>query len=186
MRSSLRTRPCTRPGRGKPHCVDALCRTAPRRGADDRGDSARRIAALLLTADALGIGVPFMVASLGLAWSAAARERLQRVGPIMQRLGGGLLVVLGPLLVTSTPPHVAQAVLTILGDHSGPLLGRSGSGRRTRTQPLDAGACSASTAPATGGRCSRLRGSRSRVTGRARRALAVGDDMPVGTASRLV
>jgi cytochrome c-type biogenesis protein len=55
---------------------------------------------LLLVAYALGIGVPFMLASLGLASSAAARQRLQRIGPVIQRVGGALLVVLGVLLVT--------------------------------------------------------------------------------------
>jgi cytochrome c-type biogenesis protein len=56
--------------------------------------------ALLLVAYAFGIGVPFMLASLGLASSAAARKRLQRVGPVIQRVGGALLVVLGVLLVS--------------------------------------------------------------------------------------
>jgi cytochrome c-type biogenesis protein len=55
---------------------------------------------LLLVAYALGIGVPFMLASLGLASSAAARQRLQRIGPVIQRVGGALLVVLGILLVS--------------------------------------------------------------------------------------
>ncbi len=55
---------------------------------------------LLLVAYALGIGVPFMLASLGLASSSAARKRLQRIGPVIQRVGGAMLVVLGVLLVT--------------------------------------------------------------------------------------
>src|SRR5215213_10242064 len=55
---------------------------------------------LLLVAYALGIGVPFILASLGLASSATARKRLQRIGPVVQRVGGALLVVLGALLVT--------------------------------------------------------------------------------------
>jgi len=55
---------------------------------------------LLLVAYAFGIGVPFMLASLGLASSSAARRRLQRIGPVVQRIGGALLVVLGVLLVT--------------------------------------------------------------------------------------
>ena len=55
---------------------------------------------LLLVAYALGIGVPFMLASLGLASSGAARRRLRRMGPFIERAGGVLLVVLGLLLVT--------------------------------------------------------------------------------------
>ncbi len=58
--------------------------------------------ALLLVAYALGIGVPFLLASLGLASSAVARKRLQRIGPLLQRVGGAVLVVLGLLLVSGT------------------------------------------------------------------------------------
>lgn len=64
--------------------------------------------ALLLVAYALGIGVPFMLASLGLASSAAARQRLQRIGPVVQRVGGALLIVLGVLLVTGAYDHLTS------------------------------------------------------------------------------
>jgi cytochrome c-type biogenesis protein len=64
--------------------------------------------ALLLVAYALGIGVPFLVASLGLASSATARKRLQRIGPVVQRVGGVLLVVLGLLLVTGIYTHLTS------------------------------------------------------------------------------
>lgn len=63
---------------------------------------------LLLVAYALGIGVPFMLASLGLASSAAARARLRRIGPLIQRIGGALLVVLGVLLVTGAYDHLTS------------------------------------------------------------------------------
>lgn len=63
---------------------------------------------LLLVAYAFGIGVPFLLASLGLASSAAARRRLQRVAPVVQRIGGALLVVLGVLLVTGTYGHLTS------------------------------------------------------------------------------
>jgi cytochrome c-type biogenesis protein len=63
---------------------------------------------LLLAAYAVGFGVPFMLASLGLASSAAARQRLQRVGPIIQRVGGALLVVLGLLLVSGAYDHLTS------------------------------------------------------------------------------
>jgi cytochrome c-type biogenesis protein len=55
---------------------------------------------LLLVAYAVGIGVPFVLASLGLASSTAARRRLQRISSVVQRVGGVLLVALGVLLVT--------------------------------------------------------------------------------------
>ncbi|MDQ4097183.1 MAG: cytochrome c biogenesis protein CcdA, partial [Actinomycetota bacterium] len=63
---------------------------------------------LLLIAYALGIGVPFLLASLGLASSGAARRRLQRIGPFVERLGGGLLIVLGVLLVTGAYGHLTS------------------------------------------------------------------------------
>jgi cytochrome c-type biogenesis protein len=64
--------------------------------------------ALLLFAYALGIGVPFLVVSLGLASSPRLAERLRRVGPRVERVAGGLLVVLGLLLATGTYRHLAS------------------------------------------------------------------------------
>jgi cytochrome c-type biogenesis protein len=57
---------------------------------------------LLLLAYAFGIGLPFLVAALVLAsWPGLAR-RLRRVGPVVERVAGVLLVVLGVLLATGT------------------------------------------------------------------------------------
>jgi cytochrome c-type biogenesis protein len=70
------------------------------------GDAGR--GAVLLFAYALGIGVPFLVASLGLASSPRLAERLRRIGPRMERVAGGLLVVLGVLLATGTYRHLAS------------------------------------------------------------------------------
>jgi len=70
------------------------------------GDAVR--GALLLFAYALGIGVPFLVASLGLASSPRLAERLRRIGPRVERVAGGLLVVLGVLLATGTYRHLAS------------------------------------------------------------------------------
>lgn len=58
--------------------------------------------ALLLLAYALGIGVPFLVASLGLAAWPALASGLRRAGPRIERVAGALLVVLGVLLATNT------------------------------------------------------------------------------------
>jgi cytochrome c-type biogenesis protein len=55
---------------------------------------------LLLLSYAMGIGVPFMVASLGLASSPRLAGWLRRVGPRIERIAGVLLVVLGVLLAT--------------------------------------------------------------------------------------
>jgi cytochrome c-type biogenesis protein len=63
---------------------------------------------LLLVAYALGIGVPFLLATLGLASSGTARRRLRRIGPIIERVGGALLVVLGLLLVTGAYGHLTS------------------------------------------------------------------------------
>ena len=70
------------------------------------GDPGR--GAVLLFSYALGIGVPFVVASLGLAASPRLAERLRRVGPRVERVAGGLLVVLGVLLATGTYRHLAS------------------------------------------------------------------------------
>ena len=70
------------------------------------GDAGR--GAVLLFAYALGIGVPFVVASLGLASSPRLAERLRRVGPRVERVAGGLLIVLGVLLATGTYRHLAS------------------------------------------------------------------------------
>jgi len=64
------------------------------------GEAAR--GTLLLVAYALGIGVPFVLASLGLAASPRVARALGRVAPAVERAGGVVLVVLGTLLVTGT------------------------------------------------------------------------------------
>jgi cytochrome c-type biogenesis protein len=64
--------------------------------------------ALLLLSYALGIGVPFLIASLGLASWPGLSGWLRRVGPRIERLAGGLLVVLGVLLATGTYKHLTS------------------------------------------------------------------------------
>jgi cytochrome c-type biogenesis protein len=55
---------------------------------------------LLLLSYALGIGVPFVLASLGLASSERAGEVLNKMAPRLERVAGVLLVALGVLLVS--------------------------------------------------------------------------------------
>ncbi len=55
---------------------------------------------LLLVSYALGIGVPFVLASLGLASSPRLAGWLRRTGPKMERFAGAVMVLLGLLLVT--------------------------------------------------------------------------------------
>jgi cytochrome c-type biogenesis protein len=64
--------------------------------------------AVLLFAYALGIGVPFLLASLGLASSPRLAGWLRRIGPRVERVAGGLLVVLGVLLATGVYRHLTS------------------------------------------------------------------------------
>jgi cytochrome c-type biogenesis protein len=64
--------------------------------------------ALLLLAYAFGIGVPFLLAALGLASSPALADRLRRAGPTIERVAGVLLVVLGVLLATGWYAHLTS------------------------------------------------------------------------------
>ena len=70
------------------------------------GDPAQ--GAVLLFAYACGIGVPFVAASLGLASAPGAMARLRRLGPALERVAGGLLVVLGVLLATGWYRHLTS------------------------------------------------------------------------------
>jgi cytochrome c-type biogenesis protein len=63
---------------------------------------------LLLLAYAFGIGVPFVLAALGLASFPSMAERLRRAGVIIERVAGVLLVVLGILLATGTYGHLTS------------------------------------------------------------------------------
>jgi cytochrome c-type biogenesis protein len=63
---------------------------------------------ILLCAYAAGIGVPFLVAALGLASSPRLAERLARLGPNLEKVAGILLVVLGVLLATNTYVHLTS------------------------------------------------------------------------------
>jgi cytochrome c-type biogenesis protein len=63
---------------------------------------------LLLSAYAAGIGVPFLLAALGLASSPALAARLRRAGPVLERIAGVLLFVLGVLLATNWYTHLTS------------------------------------------------------------------------------
>jgi cytochrome c-type biogenesis protein len=70
------------------------------------GDAGR--GAVLLFAYAVGIGVPFLLASLGLASSPRLAGWLRRIGPRIERVAGGLLVVLGVLLASGAYGHLTS------------------------------------------------------------------------------
>jgi cytochrome c-type biogenesis protein len=81
--------------------LGAALTVAARSGQAGRG-------ALLLFAYALGIGVPFLLASLGLASSPALAGRLRRIGPRVERVAGVLLVAIGLLLATGAYGHLTS------------------------------------------------------------------------------
>jgi cytochrome c-type biogenesis protein len=81
--------------------LGAALAVAARSGQAGRG-------AVLLFAYALGIGVPFLLAALGLASSPRLAEWLRRIGPRVERVAGGLLVVLGVLLATGAYRHLTS------------------------------------------------------------------------------
>lgn len=62
----------------------------------------------LLGAYALGIGVPFLVASLGLASSKGFNDFLRRIAAPLQRVTGVLLVVLGVALLTGAYDYLTS------------------------------------------------------------------------------
>ena len=64
--------------------------------------------AVLLLAYALGIGVPFLLASLGLASFPAVGQWLRRIGPRVERVAGVLLVALGVLLASGLYRHLTS------------------------------------------------------------------------------
>lgn len=64
--------------------------------------------AVLLLAYSLGIGVPFVLASLGLASSPGLAERLNRIAPTLERVAGVLLVALGALLATGAYTYLSS------------------------------------------------------------------------------
>jgi cytochrome c-type biogenesis protein len=86
-------------------CVGPLLAAALTVAAHD-GQAGR--GALLLVAYAFGIGVPFLLAALGLASFPSLADRLRRAGVIIERVAGVLLVVLGLLLATGTYGHLTS------------------------------------------------------------------------------
>jgi cytochrome c-type biogenesis protein len=64
--------------------------------------------AILLVAYALGIGVPFLLAALCLASWPGLAGALRRIGPSVERVAGGLLVILGVLLATGSYAHLTS------------------------------------------------------------------------------
>jgi cytochrome c-type biogenesis protein len=92
-------------GAGWSPCVGPLLAAALTIAARSGGISRGTI---LLAAYAMGIGVPFLLAALGLASSPQLADRLRRIGPNLERVSGVLLIVLGLLLATDTYVHLTS------------------------------------------------------------------------------
>ncbi len=72
--------------------------------------------AILGTAYCLGLGVPFLIAAVALRRTLTAFSWFKRHYLWVMRLGGGILVVTGVLLVTGAWNHVMQAAQTWSSD----------------------------------------------------------------------
>jgi cytochrome c-type biogenesis protein len=86
-------------------CVGPLLGAALSVAATD-GQAGR--GAILLFAYAMGIGVPFLLAALGLASSPKLAAKVRRIGPRVEKVSGAMLVVLGLLLATGLYQHLVS------------------------------------------------------------------------------
>jgi cytochrome c-type biogenesis protein len=64
--------------------------------------------AILGVAYCLGLGVPFVLVALGARWAMGATAFLRRHAGTVTRVGGGILVVVGLLLVTGAWTEIMQ------------------------------------------------------------------------------
>jgi cytochrome c-type biogenesis protein len=68
-----------------------------------QGTAAR--GAFLMVCYCLGLGVPFVLVAIGLGWVSGALAVVRRHMRLVSRVGGGLLILFGVLLVTGTWNH---------------------------------------------------------------------------------
>jgi cytochrome c-type biogenesis protein len=66
--------------------------------------------AVLTMAYCLGLSIPFVLIASGFAWATAAVQLLRRHVTVMHRIGGGLLITLGVLLVTGEWTHLMNSL----------------------------------------------------------------------------
>ncbi len=72
--------------------------------------------ALLVTVYCLGLGVPFIVAALAFRRALGAFGWVKRHYPLVMRIGGGMLVAVGLLLVTGAWDSLVQQMQTWTAD----------------------------------------------------------------------
>ena len=75
--------------------------------------------AFLSLAYCLGLGVPFVLVAAGVGWSSGALGFLRRHTRVVGRIGGGLLILFGLLLVSGLWDHWMDALRTWAGPASG-------------------------------------------------------------------
>ncbi|MFI6481462.1 cytochrome c biogenesis CcdA family protein [Nonomuraea sp. NPDC050663] len=71
--------------------------------------------ALLAVAYALGLGIPFIVAALAYSKALSTFKAIRRYTPMITRIGGGLLVVVGLLLVTGLWGQLVASMQSWIG-----------------------------------------------------------------------
>ncbi|WP_371480941.1 cytochrome c biogenesis CcdA family protein [Kitasatospora sp. NBC_00315] len=82
----------------------------------NQADAAR--GALLVTVYCLGLGVPFILAALAFRRALGAFGWVKRHYPLVMRIGGGMLVVVGLLLVTGAWDSLVSEMQVWSGDFS--------------------------------------------------------------------
>ncbi|MCX5212254.1 cytochrome c biogenesis protein CcdA [Kitasatospora sp. NBC_00240] len=75
-------------------------------------------AALLMTVYCLGLGVPFILAALAFRRALGAFGWVKRHYPLVMRIGGGMLVAVGLLLVTGVWDSLVQQMQVLTADFS--------------------------------------------------------------------
>lgn len=71
--------------------------------------------ALLAVAYALGLGLPFVLAAFAYSWALRTFKAIRRHSQLITRIGGGLLVVVGVLLVTGLWGELIASMQVLIG-----------------------------------------------------------------------
>ena len=74
---------------------------------------------ILMAFYCLGLGIPFVLVALGVGWVSGALGFIRRHRAAVSRIGGGLLVAMGLLLVTGTWDHFADWLRQEFGGATG-------------------------------------------------------------------
>ncbi|MDT4937709.1 MAG: cytochrome c-type biosis protein [Pseudonocardiales bacterium] len=78
-----------------------------------QGTAAR--GAFLMVCYCLGLGIPFVLVALGFGWVSGAMGAVRRHMGAISRVGGGLLIIIGVLLVTGAWNHWMDALRGAVG-----------------------------------------------------------------------